>query len=93
MKKNIITMIILLMSFAVSAQTSTIKVEAKIASDSTKKALVTSITEGYTKAKIRIRVNDPKPQSCPVYTDEEGYTFLIKLDEENHIEIVEIDYD
>ena len=97
MKKNIITMIILLLSFSVFAQKTTVKVEAKLASDSTKYALFTSLTQGYTQAKIRIRIDAEKPgdvaQSCPVYTDEEGYTFLIKLDDENHIEIVEIDYD
>jgi hypothetical protein len=87
--KKIFTILLVCLSFYLNAQKSSIKVEEVIAKDSLKTVLYTSIIEGYTKAKMNLRVDH---QSCPVFIDEEGFMFFIKL-EDNYIAIVEIDLD
>lgn len=87
--KKIFTVLLVCLSFCINAQKSSIKVEEVIAKDSLKTVLYTSIIEGYTKAKMNLRVDH---QSCPVFIDEEGFMFFIKI-EDNCIAIVEIDLD
>jgi hypothetical protein len=87
--KKIFIILLVCLSFYLNAQKSSIKVEEVIAKDSLKTVLYTSIIEGYTKARVNWRIDH---QSCPVFIDEEGFMFFIKL-EDNCIAIVEIDLD
>lgn len=70
-----------------------VKVEQIIAQDSLKTVLYNNLIEGYEKSSARIVIKSNKTQqSCPVFLDEEGFMFLIKI-EDTFICIVDIDMD
>ena len=87
--KNLLLFLFIILTTSLFAQKSTLNVEAVIASDSVKTQIYKSITQGYKKAPVNMRVDK---QSCPVFIDDEGYMFFIKI-EDGSISIVEIDLD
>jgi len=74
--KNIITILLLLISSFVTAQIGYFT-EAIIKSDSILSTLYYSATEGCEKSIGRYR--EKNGQSCPVFIDEQGFVFYVRV--------------